>query len=98
MALVLPLELHLVFHVFHPLHPARDFNGFFHDEYGAYCAFQPDRALAGFDGNPFLLERGFPVNCLFHPGCYGAVKVFVSIGRVRFSDKFVRPHFLPSYR
>ena len=77
MALVLPSELHLVFHVFHPLHPARDFNGFFHDEYGAYCAFQPDPALVGFDANPFVLERGFSINCLFHPGCNGAINVFI---------------------
>lgn len=64
MALVLPLELHLVFHVFHPLRPARDFNGFLHHEYRAYCAFQPDRALVGFDANPFVPERRFPAPCV----------------------------------
>lgn len=98
MALVLPLELHLVSHVFHSLHPPRDFNGFFHDEYRAYCAFQPDRALVGFDANPLIPERGFPVNCFFHPGCNGAIHVLVRIGCVNFSDEFVRTHFLLSYR
>lgn len=81
MALVLPLELHLVFHVFDPLHPARDFDGFLHDEYGAYCARQPDHAFVGFDANPFVPDRRFSGKCRFHPAVM-ALSTFSSVSAV----------------